>query len=166
LLSGVGVTRQLAALDELVRRAREIPEVDAIILIGSLASATADAVSDVDAIVVVRELSFPAAYQQRHALHAASVLACWDYQADPSSDIAAHKWVDDNAVLVEVLLATTSGPLRVAEPARVVLGDPAVLGRARRRPPIRRAEMTGATHPIEAAYDRLKESIRHSAPDA
>jgi hypothetical protein len=165
LLIGVGVTRQWAAFDELVHRAGQIPEVEAVILIGSLASATADAVSDVDAIVMVHELSFPAAHRQRHALHAASVPVCWDHLTDPPSEVAAHKWIDDNGVLVEVLLATTSGPpLRVAEPARVVLGDPAVLSRTRRRPPIRREEMTGSTHPIEAAYDRLKESVRHPVP--
>jgi hypothetical protein len=166
LLAGVGVTRQLAALDELVRRAGHIPEVDAVILIGSLASATADAVSDVDAIVVVQEFSFPAAHQQRHALHAASVPACWDHLTEPPSEVTAHKWIDDSGVLVEVLLATTSGPLRIAEPARVVLGDPAVLSRARRRPPIRREEMTDSTHPIEAAYDQFKESVRHTPPSS
>ena len=160
----MGVTRQLAALDELVRRAGQIPEVDAVILIGSLASATADALSDVDAIVVVREFSFPSAYGQRHSLHAASVPACWDHLTDPPSEVAAHKWIDENAVLVEVLLATASGSLRIAEPARVILGDPAVLNRTRRRPRIRRHEMTGSTHPIEAAYDGLKDAVRRAAP--
>jgi hypothetical protein len=154
----------LAAVDELVRRAGQIPEVEAVILIGSLASATADAVSDVDAIVVVREQSFLDAHRQRHALHAASVSACWDHPTDPPPEVAAHKWIDDNGVLVEVLLATPTGPLRIAEPARVVLGDPAVLSGTRRRPPITRAEMTGSTHPIEAAYDRLKESVRQTIP--
>jgi hypothetical protein len=164
LLTRVGVTRQWAALDELVGRAGQIPEIEAVILIGSLASATADAVSDVDAILVIRESSFPSAYGQRHALHGASVAACWDHLTDPPSEVAAHKWIDESGVLVEVLLATASGPLRVAEPARVILGDPGVLSRTRRRPPIRRDEMTGSPDPIEAAYDRLKEAVRHVAP--
>jgi hypothetical protein len=155
----VGITRQLAALEQLISRAGMLPDVDAVILIGSLASATADTVSDVDAIVVVRD-PFSAAYRRRHELHAASVPACWDHPTDPASDVGAHKWIDGNGVLVEVLLGTTSGPLRIAEPARVVLGDPAVLRRTRRRPPVTRAEMTGSAHPIEAAYDRLKEAVR------
>jgi hypothetical protein len=54
-LPGMGVTRRLAALGDLRRRAGKLPEVEAIILIGSVASDTADAVSDVDAIVIVRE---------------------------------------------------------------------------------------------------------------
>jgi hypothetical protein len=37
--------RQLAALDDLLRRAGQMPEVEAVILIGSLASGTADAMS-------------------------------------------------------------------------------------------------------------------------
>jgi len=135
-----------------------------VILIGSLASDTADALSDVDAILLVRESSFRSAYGQRHTLHADSVPACWDHLTDPPSEVGAHKWIDENGVLVEVLLGTPSGSLRVAEPARVVLGDPAVLGRIRRRPRIRRDEMTGSTHPIEAAYDRLKEAVRQVAP--
>jgi hypothetical protein len=164
LLLGVETTRQQAALDELVTRAGQITEVEAVILIGSLAAATADVVSDVDAIVLVRESSFQAAYQRRHALHADPVPACWDHPTDASAEVAAHKWIDGRGVLVEALVATASSPLRVAEPARVVLGDPAVLSRTRRRPPIRRADMTGATHPIEAAYDRFKDAVRHGVP--
>jgi hypothetical protein len=164
LLFGVDATRQQAALDELLTRARQITEVEAVILIGSLAAATADVVSDVDVIVLVRESSLQAAYRRRHALHADSVPACWDHPTDPSAEVAAHKWIDGRGVLVEILVATATGPLRVAEPAQVVLGDPAVLSRTRRRPPIRRAEMTEATHPIEAAYDRFKEAVRHTVP--
>lgn len=150
-LLGVNATRQQAALEELVTRARQITDVEAVILIGSPATATADVVSDVDAIVLVRESSFQTAYRRRHALHAESVPACWDHLTDASAESAAHKWIDGRGVLVEVLVATASGPLRVAEPAPVVLGDPAVLSRTRRRPPTRRADMTEATHPIEAA---------------
>jgi len=163
LLAGMGVTRQLAALDDLLRRAAKVPEVEAVILIGSLASGAADSVSDVDAIVIVGELSFDAAHQQRHAFHAASVPACWDHPIGPPSDVAAHKWIDGSGVLVEVLIATASGPVRVAEPARVVLGDPAVLTRTSRRPPIKREEMTESTHPVESAYDKLKEAVRHAS---
>ena len=154
-------TRQHTALDQLLVRASRVPEVEAVVLIGSLAAGTADAMSDVDAIVVVR--SFAAAHRQRHALHADPVPACWDHPDEPPPlEVAAHKWVDDNGVLVEVLLGTASGPLRVAEPARVVLGDPTVLTRTHRRPPIPRAEMTESAHPIEAAYDRLKYAVRDS----
>lgn len=159
---GVATTRQQEALDELVARAGQVPEVEAVILIGSLAADTADVVSDVDAIVPVRETSFRVAYEQRHALHADSAAACWDHVNDAAADIAAHKWIDHRGVLVEALLATASGPLRVAEPAHVILGDPAVLSRTRRRPPTRQAEMSETIHPIEATYDRFKEAVRHA----
>ena len=152
--------RQVAALDALVRRAGRIPGVEAVILIGSLAGETADAMSDVDAIVIVERSSFAAVRAARHGLHADRVPACWDQPADRLSGVAAHKWIDESGVLVEVLLGTASGPLRVAEPARVVLGDHGVLTRVRRRDRIARSEMTGSTHPIEAAYDQLKESVR------
>jgi hypothetical protein len=112
--------------------------------------------------VIVDRSSFAAVYRQRHGLHAGTVPACWDHPADPPAEVAAHKWIDESGVLVEVLLGTPSGPLRVADPVRVVLGDPAVLTRVHRRPPVSRAEMTGATHPIEAAYDLLKSSVRQT----
>ncbi len=159
----MGITRQLAALDDLLRRAAKVPEIEAVVLIGSLASGAADSVSDVDAIVIVRESSFDAGRQQRHALpHRLSpgVLGSPDR---PTLGVAAHKWIDDSGVLVEVLIATASGPLRVAEPARVVLGDPAVLTRTTRRPAIRREEMTESAHPVESAYDKLKEAVRHAS---
>ena len=90
----------MAALDVLVRQAERIPEVEAVVLIGSLASGRADAVSDVDAIVIARDASFAAVYRQRHNLHGASVLACWDQRTDPGADVAAHKWIDANGVLL------------------------------------------------------------------
>jgi hypothetical protein len=152
----------MAALDDLLRRAGQLPGVEAVVLIGSLASDIADTMSDVDAIVILDETAFAGSYRQRHALHAASVPACWDQPADLSSHVAAHKWIDHRGVLVEVLLGTTPA-LRIAEPAKVVLGDPAVLARIRRRPPIDRAEMTSTVHPIEAAYDTLKEAVRQAA---
>ena len=155
-------TRQAAALADLLRRARQMPVVEAVILIGSLAAGAADGLSDVDAIVLVGDSAFAAAHRRRHALHADTVLTCWDHLADPAADVAAHKWIDESGVLVEVLLGTASGPLHVAEPARVVLGDPTVLARVRRRPPIPRSEMTGSTHPVEAAYDLLKEAVRRA----
>lgn len=154
--------RQEAALQGLLRRAGDLLEVDAVVLIGSLAAGTADAMSDVDAIAIVRDAAFAAAWSRRHALHAVTAPACWDHRTEPPSDIGAHKWIDESGVLVEVLLGTVSGPLRVAAPARVVWGDPAALARARRRPPIARAEMTDSKHPIEAAYDRLKAAVRQS----
>lgn len=164
LAGGVGsVARQMAVVDDLLRRAGQMPEAEAVILIGSLASGTADAVSDVDAIVVVAESAFAAGWGHRHRLHAASAIACWDQLSDPRSDVAAHKWIDENGVLVEVLLGTASGRMRVGEPARLVLGDPVVLGRMHRRPAIAREEMTRSVHPIEAAYDLLKESVRNAA---
>ena len=55
----MGITRQLAALDDLLRRAAKVPEIEAVVLIGSLASGAADSVSDVDAIVIVREACPP-----------------------------------------------------------------------------------------------------------
>lgn len=160
-IRAVSPARQIAALEDLLLRAGEMRHVRAVILIGSLAAGTADSMSDVDAIVVVNDSSFSTAHRARHALHPSSVAACWDQDGPQPTDVASHKWIDQRGVMVEVLIGTTRS-LRVAEPARVVLGDEVCLERVRRRPAIRRAEMTRAVHPIEAAYDELKAAVRRS----
>jgi predicted nucleotidyltransferase len=156
----VNTERQRATLAELLDHAGQLPDVTAVILIGSLAAGTADTMSDVDAIVVVDQSSFAASHRARHCLHRA-VAACWDHPGAQPADLAAHKWIDQRGVMVEVLIGTRRS-LRVAEPARVVLGDPTLLTRMQRRPAIARTDMTVEAHPIEAAYDGLKAAVRQT----
>jgi hypothetical protein len=154
-----GPHRQRAAVEDLVRRAGARAGVEAVVLIGSIAAGTADTMSDVDAIVLVDDAALAALRSDPHGLHADAVPACWDQPGGPA-EVLAHKWIDRNAVLVEVLVGTPAGPLRIADPARVVHGDPAVLTRSHRRPPLPRTAMTADTHPIESAYDQLKSTVR------
>jgi hypothetical protein len=66
-------------------------------------------------------------------------------------------------VLVECLLATPASGVRLAEPAAVLAGDRGLLDRFPRRPPVTRAEMAAHrvdVHPVERAYDQLKETVR------
>jgi len=50
--------------------------------------------------------------------------------------------------------------VRLASPYRVVTGDPGLAERFTARPPIQRAELGIDVHPVERAYDQLKEVIR------
>ncbi len=72
---------------------------------------------------------------------------------------------DLDLVLVECLLATASSGVRLAEPAAVLAGDRGLLDRFPRRPPVTRAEMAAHPldlHPVERAYDQLKEAVRRT----
>jgi hypothetical protein len=62
--------------------------------------------------------------------------------------------------LVECLLAAPTSGVRLAPPYRVVAGDPGLAGRFTARPPIQRAELGQDVHPVERAYDQLKEVLR------
>jgi Nucleotidyltransferase domain len=158
--------RQENCLRQLVDRAGSDPGIAAVILVGSLAAGTADPLSDVDLLLVTADGGFGRAWDRRHELHAADAVVCWDQAGPGAPEIAVHRWVGADGVLVEALLFGPASGVRVAEPALVVAGDPGALGRLPRRPPIDRAEMTGASHPIEAAYDTFKARCRDVAADS
>jgi Nucleotidyltransferase domain len=110
--------RQRAAPDDLLRRADHMPGIEAVVLIGSLASNTADAMSDVDAIVILAEASFADGHQQRHALHAASVPACWD---QPTESVPAC-W--DQPTESDADVAATSGSITAEYSSRSYWAQP------------------------------------------
>jgi hypothetical protein len=75
--------------------------------------------------------------------------------------VGAHKWVTNDLVLGECLLAAPDSGVRLAGTA--VPGGRRRTGACRavhRRPPIQRAELDIDVHPVERAYDQLKEVIR------
>ena len=154
--------RQWPALERLIERVEASPELDGAILLGSFAHGEVDALSDLDLLRVVPAGGFEAAWAARAALRG-PVVAAWD-QRDPGfAEAGAHKWITGELVLVECLLATGDSGVRLAEPAVVLAGDPGLLDRFPRRPPITRAEVEadpGKVHPIEQAYDQLKTSVR------
>jgi hypothetical protein len=151
--------RQLATLAALIEHINASSWLDGAILIGSFAQGAPDAASDLDLIVCVRDGHFAEAWQQRTALHVTGAMVWWDQQFVPDR-VGAHKWVADDLVLVECLLAAPDSGVRLASPYRVVAGDPGLAERFTARPPIQRAELGLDVHPVERAYDQLKEVIR------
>jgi hypothetical protein len=133
----------------------------ALILIGSLADDTADALSDLDLLVIVHEGRFAAAWASREALHATAALYSWDQFSGDLIEVAAHRWLTPDLVLVEALFATASSGLRIAPPYLVVTGDRDAPTALTPRAPIERSEMEpGKAHPVEAAYDEFKTRLR------
>jgi Nucleotidyltransferase domain len=155
--------RHASCLQRLLDRAGGHPAIHAAILVGSLAAGTADPLSDIDLLLVTADGAFGSAWRDRHQLHMAGAVVCWDQVSPGAQDVAAHRWVGDDGILVEALMFGPGSGVRIAEPALVVAGAADALSRLPRRPPIDRAEMTGASHPIEAAYDSFKALCRDTA---
>jgi hypothetical protein len=151
--------RQAATLAALLEHITASSPLDGAILLGSFAHGAPDPVSDLDLLVCVRDGHFATAWRQRTALRATGAIVWWDQHLIPDR-IGAHKWVTNDLVMVECLLAAPDSGVRLAPPYRVVAGDPGLAERFTPRPPIQRAEMGLDLHPVERAYDRLKEVIR------
>ena len=156
--------RQLPTLAALLEHIAAAGSLDGAILLGSFAEGTPDAASDLDLIVCVGEGHFATAWQDRAAMRVTGAMAWWDQDLVPDR-MGAHKWITDDLVLVECLLADRDSGVRLATPHRVVVGDPDLAGRFIARPPIKPAELGGDVHPVERAYDQLKRVIRNHGPD-
>jgi Nucleotidyltransferase domain len=150
--------RHLALITE---RLAIMPEVLGAIVVGSLASGTADACSDIDLLVRTPDTRFAAGWGRRHDVHGDSALACWDQGPDAGAQVAVHRWITTDMVMVEALFASRASGARLAKPWQVIVGDKAVADSFEPRPPIDRAEFTrDGAHPVELAYDQLKSALR------
>ena len=107
----------------------------------------------------VRDGDFATAWRQRTALQVTGAVVWWDQHLLPDR-MGTHKWITNDLVLVECLLAAPDSGVRLAAPYRVVAGDLGLAERFTARPPIQRAELGLDIHPVERAYDQLKEVIR------
>jgi predicted nucleotidyltransferase len=161
--------RQQRVVDRLAACIEETPELVAGFLLGSLARGDADDLSDVDLIVIVQEGAFDAAWAKRHTLQGDDALAAWDDLDPERPELGAHKWITRELVLVELVFATASSGIRLADPFVVIGGDAAVADRVERRPSIAREELrefadmrveTGRANAIETTYEALVDAVR------
>lgn len=128
---------------------------------GSLAAGSADAVSDIDLIICARPGRFAQVWRRRCDLHVTGALVSWDDEGQAAAEIAVHRWVTDDLVLVEALFAAPGSGVRLAQPWRIIAGGPQVAGAFASRPPIDRSEMDReAAHPVDRAFDDLKVALR------
>jgi hypothetical protein len=136
---------------------------DALLVVGSLADGAADALSDIDLLVIVREGHFDQAWAERESLRVTGALCAWDQRPDHDAEIAAHRWLTPHLVLVEALIATSASGVRLAEPWKLVTGRSDASSALTHRPPIERSEMCATEpHPVEAAYDEFKSRVRRA----
>ncbi|MGH2737156.1 MAG: nucleotidyltransferase domain-containing protein [Actinomycetota bacterium] len=154
-------TRQEAILERLTRCVEKSPDIGAMLLVGSFASGTADVVSDLDLFLITYEGRFEQAWKRRDELHVTGAIVHWDEQAGEPHSVAGHRWVTPELVLVESVISAPRDGARLAAPFKLVVGDTRLVENFPRRPPIDRSEMTDeATHPVDSAYEELKEAVR------
>jgi predicted nucleotidyltransferase len=153
--------RQRAALSAITQQLADAPDVLGAVVVGSLAAGSADAVSDIDLIICALPGRFAEVWSRRNDLHVTGALVSWDDKSQGTGEIAVHRWVTDDLVLVEALFATPGSGVRLAQPWRIIAGDPQVADAFGSRPPIDRSEMDReAAHPVDRAFDDLKEALR------
>jgi hypothetical protein len=148
--------RQRAIVGAVAERAVSWPDVLGVLLVGSLAGDTGDALSDVDLIVCARPGRFEAAWGSRHELHATGALFQWDERDASGREIACHRWVTEDVILCEALFATPDSGCRLASPWTTVCGTAPFPA----RPPISRAEFSRDAHPVDLAFADFKAVLR------
>lgn len=134
----------------------------AAILVGSCASGRADALSDIDLILLAPDGGFERAWQRREELHGDDTISAWDEPRPGLPEVAGHSWLTRDLVMVETLFATPSSGFRLAEPYAILAG--ALPSRTALRPPVSRSEFTSTPHPVDHAYSVLKATVRQLAP--
>lgn len=153
--------RHRAAVESVLDAVAGDPDVLGVLLLGSFAAGTADALSDLDLLLVAQDGRFNGVWQNRAAMHGPALRA-WDLFAG-DRPIGAHKWLTGELVLVECLIAEPGSGVRLAEPFVLLSGPADLPERLTWREPIPRSEVaTGefVGDPVELLYDAFKRYVR------
>lgn len=156
-----GQPRHRAALENVIDATASDPLVLGVLLLGSFAAGTADALSDLDLLLVVQDGGFDRVWKRRTGLHRDALLA-WDHLAG-DRPVGAHRWLTSGLVLVECLIAEPASGVRLAEPFVRLSGPPDLPDRLVRREPIQRTEVDAGAFigdPLELLYDAFKRYVR------
>lgn len=154
--------RQWRTLANVARATEESEEFLGALLCGSLATGTADELSDIDLIVVTPNERFKDAWAARSRLRGGDSLVAWDEMHDGFPQSGAHKWVTRDVIMVECLIAAPSSGVRLAEPYVVIAGDDDIASMLEGRPPISRSEMGATASEVENRYDAFKMAVREA----
>jgi hypothetical protein len=155
--------RQGPAVRLLADHVAASPHFGAAVLVGSFARGDADAVSDVDLLLITYEGHFRSAWETRQQLHVNGSLVAWDEQREDLPEVGGHRWLTPDLVLFEALISAPFGGGRLAKPYRLLTGEESLLAAFPQRRPIDRSEMCSReAHPVGVAYDRLKVAVRES----
>jgi len=163
--------RQRSVIADVAGRVDADPDLDALILIGSFAKGTADEASDVDMIVAVSEARFESAWEARSTLQPSGTVAEWDIRPAREREVGSHRFLTREIVKVEILLATPSSGVQLANPFVVIAGDQSAAERFVRIPPIdpevlrdyaQSLREDDVLPEVELRYSDLMRAIRHA----
>jgi hypothetical protein len=98
--------------------------IGALVVVGSFASRTADAVSDLDLFFITYQGRFKDAWNRRCDLHVTGAIVEWDLLDAQGDPVGGHRWLSPDLVLVEAVISEPDGGGRLAEPFGLVTGDP------------------------------------------
>ena len=164
--TGTDRLRQCRSIGRLLSSVEASIHWGTVLVVGSFATGEADAMSDVDAFILVDTGTFPVAWDLRHDLHGESVVACWDTGLGEPG-FGGHKWLTTDLTYFDCAIAEPqtvklAGPfLPAAGREDLVAGitpDPV----PRKQDPVWRIE----PKPIAVAYAELKLAVRASTRPA
>ena len=153
--------RQWPSIERLLDAVEGSPHWRAAVIVGSVATGQADAMSDVDVFILVETGAFPVAWGRRHELHDDAVVACWDTGGNGVSR-AGHKWLTWDLTYMDCAVAEPEA-VRLAGPFVFAAGRRAFLSRLEADPVPQqqeRAWKSGGPKPVAVAYAELKDAVR------
>ena len=157
-------TRQEGVLDRLAQYVEQSADIGAMVVLGSFAKGTADALSDLDLFFITHQDRFQEAWERRRDLHVTGAIVHWDHGDEEGAPVAGHRWLSPDLVLVESVISAPQGGGRLAEPLRLVAGDSGLVESFPRRPTVTRTEITDINgHPVNVAYDGFKRAVRNAS---
>jgi hypothetical protein len=128
--------RQDALLKRLSEHVEDSVAFGALVVVGSFASRTADAVSDLDLFFITYRGRFKDVWNRRRDLHVTGEIVEWDLLNANADAVGGHRWISPDLVLVEAVISEPDGGGRIAEPFELVTGDPQLLKGFPRRKPV------------------------------
>lgn len=161
LPAGTDQLRQWPSLQRLLASVDGSRHWQTAVIVGSLASGQADAMSDVDVFILVESGAFAGTWEHRHELHGRSVVACWDTGVDRVAS-GGHKWLTCDLVYFDCKVAEPEA-VTLAGPFVVAVGRENLLAGIERRPLPQKRERTWRSDgpkPVAVAYAELKDAVR------
>jgi methylmalonyl-CoA mutase len=137
------LSRQEATIEKIRMRIEESVHLTGAVIVGSFAIGNTDPLSDIDLIVVTMPDAFDMAWVKRCELHGDAAITCWDVRDESMPRHGAHKWLTNELVLVDCLLAEPGSGVRLAPPYQILTGGSSITDALVPSGPISRDEVTG-----------------------
>lgn len=135
-------TAQARTLAALVRRLRRDPRIEAAILVGSLAARRADALSDIDLLVMVRPSDFRAVWRARRKLAREAVPVVYvSEETHGRPDMGTYRVLTDDRIAAELAFFARGSAFRLGRPYRLLFGKTSAVEGMPRLPARRRTRL-------------------------